>query len=213
MVPGAASSAEVQIVWMESMATMPGDRAALQRGENVLHTGGRTEPDRRIAQIHPRGAQAHLRHRLLAGDVDRAAAGIRIGRQRLKDDGRFADARIAADQQRRTRHQSAAADAVEFRDAGGAARRLFVGGLQILKRELPPARAPARLAADGRRSTLLDNRVPAAARIAFARPFRMDRAAGLADERRRTLRHDSSIPQPSRVLRPSGDTVARVLSF
>ncbi len=42
MVPGAASSDEVQMVWMESMATMPGAWRRFQRGENVFHAGGRT---------------------------------------------------------------------------------------------------------------------------------------------------------------------------
>ena len=121
---------------MESMATMPGGLplSSVARMSSTLVAApsctGASD------KSHARGAHAHLRHRLFAGDVDRVAAALRIGGQRLQDQRGLADARIAADQQRRARHQPAAADAVEFGDAGDAARRRRVFGLQIFQREL-----------------------------------------------------------------------------
>ena len=81
------------------------------------------------------------------------AAILGVLAQRLQDDGGFADAGIAADQQRRTRHQPAAGDAVEFGDAGGAARRRRVFGLQVFQGELAAldARACALAAERGAR--------------------------------------------------------------
>ena len=63
------------------------------------------------------------------------AAVLGIFAQRLQDEGGFADARIAADQQGRARHQPAAGDAVEFGDAGEAARRRRVFGFQVFQGE------------------------------------------------------------------------------
>ncbi len=68
----------------------------------------------RAAKAEPLGAQPHLRHRLLAGDVDGAVAGARQRRCGLDQQRRFADAGIAAEQQHRAAHEAAAGDAVEF---------------------------------------------------------------------------------------------------
>ena len=97
---------------------------------------------------------------------------MRIVAQRLQDEGGFADAGIAADQQRRARHQPAAGDAVEFGDAGDAAGRRRVFGLQIFQREsaaLEPACAA--LPPMGGGGAFLGDGVPAAAGFALARPF------------------------------------------
>ena len=74
-----------------------------------------------LGDAEPLGAQPHLIDRLLAGDVGaRRAAALPRGERRggLQQQGRFADARIAADQDRRAGHEAAAADAVELGDAG-----------------------------------------------------------------------------------------------
>ncbi len=104
-----------------------GRLAGFQGGQNVFDAGGGAQHQRRIGQVHAGGAHAHLRHRLFAGDIDGVAAILGILAQRLQDDGGFADARVAADQERGTGHQPAAGDAIEFGDAGGAAlgRRVF----------------------------------------------------------------------------------------
>ena len=91
-------------------------------------TGGVGEPE-------PLGAQAHLRHRLLAGDIDDALAALRQRGRGLDQQRRLADARIAADQQHRAAHEAAAGDAVELGDAGRDARRFRAAALQGLERE------------------------------------------------------------------------------
>ena len=156
--------------------------AAVERGENVLDTGRRAQRHRRLADAHARRAEAHLRHRLFAGDVDRMAARCRVGRQRLQDQRRFADTRIAAHEQRRARHESAARHAIEFGNAGDAARRRFVFGFQVFKREGTSARGPAATCASGKPRTFFGDRIPAAAGLALAGPFGVRGAAGLADE-------------------------------
>ena len=120
--------------------------------------------------------------RFFAGDVDRRRRLARIGGERLQDQRGLADARIAAEQQRRARHQSAAGDAVELGDAGHAARRFLGLARESLRaRTAGPSRSRRAGCARRRRGLLLDERVPGAAIVAVARPFRMRRAAGLAD--------------------------------
>ena len=136
MVPGAASSAPVHKRLDGIDGDDAGRLAGFQRGENIFDIGGGAQRQRRIGQVHARGAHAHLRHRFFAGDIDGMAAAFGIFAQRLKDEGGFADAGIAADQQRRARHQPAAGDAVEFGDAGDAAGRRRVFGFQIFQREV-----------------------------------------------------------------------------
>ena len=72
------------------------------------------ERQRRLAQAQPLGAQPHLRRRLLAGEVDGAAAGLGEGRRQLQQQRRFADAGLPADQQCRARHDAAAGNAIEL---------------------------------------------------------------------------------------------------
>ena len=177
-----------------------GRRLLLQRRQNVFDIGGRAERHFRVRQSHARGAQAHLRHRLFAGDIDGRAALVRVRRERLKNERRFADARIAADEKRRARHQAAAGDAIEFRRACDAARRRFVFGLQIFQRELAATLARARIVAQRNGRALFRDRVPPAAGIAFARPFGRDVPAALASEGRRGLRHQ---PRTSILIGPS----------
>ena len=119
-----------------------------QRRDDVLDRGLGRELDRRVAQAQPLGAQTHLRDRFFAGDVDGAVAGARERGGSLDQQGRFADAGIAADQQHRAAHEAAAGDAVEFGDAGGQARGVVRVAGQRLEREQA---AFAGLAAGARR--------------------------------------------------------------
>ena len=97
----------------------------VERGDDVAHAAGGGETDRAACDPEPLGAQPDLVDRLLAGYVGRRAAAACGERRRcLQQQGRLADAGIAADQQRRADHQAAAADAVELEDAALVARRL-----------------------------------------------------------------------------------------
>jgi hypothetical protein len=139
-------------------------------------TGAFGEPE-------PLGAQPHLRHRLLAGNIDDAVAAVGERRAGLDQQRRLADAGLAADQHHGARHEAAAGDAVEFGDAGGDARRRPRLAGQALKLEHAAlARAARRLRADARTGVLLENRIPFATGLAFALPALRDRAAILADE-------------------------------
>ena len=128
------------------------------------------------------GAQPHLRHRLLAGNIDGAPAGPRQRRAGLDQQGRFADAGFAAHQQDRARHESATRDTVDLAEAGDDARHVGGRALQRLEGEDAAARSGAAGAAAGPGRDLLDDRVPFAAGIAAALPAVRDRAAVLADE-------------------------------
>src|SRR5690606_14268270 len=126
-----------------------------------------------------------LRHRLLARDVDDAVAlprerGGRLGQQRG-----LADAVIAADQQRRAAHETAAGGAVEFADSRYDARRVLDLPVERGQRNgaaLARAFQRAGAGADAAGRAFLDQRVPFAASLALAGPARGDVAAGLADE-------------------------------
>ena len=102
-----------------------GRRSGFERRQDVRQAGFAGERDRRIRQAEALGAQAHLRRRFLAGKIDGAPAGARQRRRELQQQRRFADARLAADEQRRSRDDAAAGDAVELADAGREARRLL----------------------------------------------------------------------------------------
>ncbi len=78
-----------------------------------------------ILGIHrqPLGAQGDLGTGLFAADVQHTLDFRQI-RQRLQQQGRFADTRIAADQHYPAGHQSAAEHPVEFLDTGAEARHV-----------------------------------------------------------------------------------------
>ena len=104
-------------------------------------TGAPSTPSRRARR-------RNLVDRLLAGDVGGGAAARRDGGRRLQQQRRFADAGIAADEDRRARHEAAAADAVQFGDAGQMARRAPAFAVQwdeIERRPGRPCRCRARL--------------------------------------------------------------------
>ena len=146
------STAAVHMVWIESMTmsrgVLPSDSVAMMSSTAVSAASSTAAP--RKAQ--PLGAQAHLRHGLLAGDVDDAVAGARQRCGGLDQQRRLADAGIARHQQHRAAHQAAAGDAVEFgkcRDGRrGASRASPVSGSSANRRPLaglaarPGGRAP-----------------------------------------------------------------------
>ena len=184
-VPGAASSACVHIVWIESITSKLRHRTLRQRRDDVLDRSFRRNLDRGIGETEPLGAQPHLRDSFLAGDVNRALAAARERGRDLDQQRRFADARIAAEQQHRAAHQPAAGDAVEFGDARGEPRRFLRLALERLDGEQPAfARRTRR-----RRGAFLDERIPLAACFATAGPARRGGAAVLTDEVLRARRH------------------------
>ena len=165
---------------------------AIEGCQDVFDGSRRTQRHRRVAELHPGGPQTHLRHRFLARDVDGMAAQARVSRQSLQDQCGFPDARITADEQRRTGHEPAAAHPIEFGQAGDPPRRCIVGGLQILKGKGAAARRFAAPSACGQARTFFDDRVPAAARLALAGPFGMRRATGLAHKTRSCACHSNA---------------------
>ena len=156
--------------------------ARAQGGDDILDAGLRGELDIGVGEAEPGGAQAHLRGRFLARDIDDAAALARERSAGLDQQRRFADARFAADQGDRAGDEAAAGDAVEFANAGDDARFRRArrrSALRAERRGRRPCGARGRADAGGDR--LLDDRVPFAAGFAFALPALRDRAAILAD--------------------------------
>ncbi len=119
----------------------------------------------------PLGAQRDLLGRFLAADIKHSFV-RREMRQRLQQQGGFADAGVAADQHHRALHQTAAQHAVEFDDAGRGARhfRRF-----NLGKSLHPARRRQRaetvLPARGNLCDTLNQGVPCAAVRALPLPL------------------------------------------
>ena len=136
-VPGADSTVSVHMVWIESITIRRGTGAFRQRRDDVLDRGFRGELHRRVGKAKTLGAQPHLRHRLFAGYVDRAMAGPRHQAGGLRQQRRFADAGIAADQQHRAADKTAAGDAIELGHPGGQARGLNALAGQGFQREQP----------------------------------------------------------------------------
>ena len=137
------------------------------------------------ASARPRrcGAQADLGGRLLAGDVDGGGAAAGEGGGGLQQQRRLADAGVAADEDGGGRDEAAAEHAVELGDAGEGARQRRLGRGEVAERDAAAARRPE--GAAGRavgEAGLLGDRVPGAAGVAAAGPFRVGGAAGGADE-------------------------------
>ena len=87
-----------------------------ERAEDFLKLDFGLELQVRRDQSQPSGTQRHLCAGFLAADVEDV---FFIGQidQRLQQQGRFADTRVAADQDDTARHQPAAQHPVEFTDA------------------------------------------------------------------------------------------------
>ncbi len=168
-VPGADSTVSVHMVWIESITTKAAAPALGQGGDDVLDIGLGGELDRRAGKAEPLGPQAHLRHRLFARDIDDAVAGGRQRRRGLHQQGRLADAGIAADQQHRARHQPAAGDAVEL----GRCRRWTRGASSEVpdrlssanSRPLRPPRSVAGKVSPGAASSAMEFQAPQASHL------------------------------------------------
>ena len=123
-VPGAASIASAQSVWIESMTTRSAGLPCSSVARMLARLVSQASSTGASAETEPVGAQAHLCGGLLAGEIDGAATGARQGGRELQEQGRLADAGLAADQQRRARHDAAAGDAIELGETGREARGL-----------------------------------------------------------------------------------------
>ena len=184
-------------------------RSSFQRGQDVAQVGLGGQFHRRVGQAKPLRAHPHLGAGLLARDVDASSAPARRSAGGLQQQGRFADARIAAHQHRRggtspppsTRSSSSS-------PAGGARRRRFLSWPGSVSATARPRRAPAPSTAARRQRRLLDDGVPCAAGVAAPRPFGMDGAAGGAGETRGfAMRSLCPLTEPGRKRCSSGDGV------
>ena len=111
--PGPASCMSLQSVCTESITTRS-KRSRFRPSTMSRSAVSAASCTGASARPMPLGAGADLLDRLLAGDVGAArAAPGRLGAD-LQQQGRFADARIAGQQDRRAGHDAAAADPVEL---------------------------------------------------------------------------------------------------
>ena len=128
--------------------TQTSGRSASERRHHGLQVGLRQHRDVERRAREPLGAQADLRRRLLARDVERPPAGALQVAERHRRQRRLADARRAADQHQRAGHEPAAEHAVQLADRRSAGARaataLTVGQRHRLDR------APGRRACRGR---------------------------------------------------------------
>ena len=115
--PGEPSASAVPIVCTESTTSSDGcDLLDVAEHGAQIGLGGEVEL---VGQgVGSAGPQPHLGRRLLAGDVQRAAAGPRPAGRDLEQQGRLADAGLAGQQHHRAGNQPAAEHPVELRDAG-----------------------------------------------------------------------------------------------
>jgi hypothetical protein len=93
--------------------------AFAKRRHDVLDRGLGGKLDLSARKAEPLGAKPHLRHRLFAGNIDRALLGAGQRRCHLDQQRRFADPGIAAEEQHGAAHEAAAGDAVELGDPRG----------------------------------------------------------------------------------------------
>ena len=183
-VPGADSTVSVHMVWIESITirrgTVPSDSVETMSSTEVSAascTGASASPSRSARSRTCATASSPEMYTTRC-----PARAIRRGG--LRQQRRFADAGIAADQQHRAAHKTAAGDAVEFGHPGGQARGVLALAGQRLQLEQPaPALAADRDRHRGRAGrVLLGQRVPLAAGLALALPAVEGRAAVLADK-------------------------------
>ena len=113
------------MVWIESM-TMTAGLIFSGLGDDFLDAGRAQQLQASRRQAEALGAQADLLRRFLAGHVERAALLAELG-QALQQDGRFADAGIAAQQDHRAFDQAATEHAVEFVDTAARNARVSAG--------------------------------------------------------------------------------------
>ena len=97
---------------------------ALEGGADGIELGLGEDLDV-LGAAEPRRAQLHLRGRLLAGDEERTAAAGGDRTEGAEEQGRLADAGLAADEDEAGRDEPAAEDAVELGHAGRDPLRLL----------------------------------------------------------------------------------------
>ena len=112
------------MVWIESITATRGASGRSSEATMSRTDVAATSWTGASARAKPLGAQPHLVDRLFAGDVGTGRVLFGQRGRHLQQQGRLADAGIAADQQRGADDQPAAADAIEFADAALEARRL-----------------------------------------------------------------------------------------
>ena len=142
------------MVWIELITTRAGGADSPKRGQDVAHRGRRGEPHRRRAEPEPARAQPNLVGRLLAGNIGDRKALRGDPRGGLEQQGRLADAGIAADQGRRAGDQAAAERAVELGDAGRDPRRQRDLRVEPDQIDAPPAGAQIVPRGEGRHHRL-----------------------------------------------------------
>ncbi len=152
-----------------------------QGGGDVPDIDGGCQFDRGVGDAEAAGAQADLIDRLFAGDVKHPAAGTGEAGRGLQQQGRFADAGVAADQDDRGWDEAAAENAVQFGDADGGAGRGFGAASEADERDRPSGRG-FRGGAGACHDCLFLDGVPLAACLAPSGPFQGDGATRLADE-------------------------------
>ena len=155
----------------------------VEGGQDVAEVGLGGEAQGGVGEPEASGAQADLGGGLLAGDVDGGEPGGGEGGGGLQEQGRFADAGVAADEGGRGGDEAAAEGAVELSDAGEGPRQLRLGGGEVAQGDA--AAAGGAEGAAGRavgEAGFLGDGVPGAAGLAAARPLGVGGAAGGTDE-------------------------------
>ncbi len=166
----------------------------VKAGRDIAHRRRGGKLDGGFAQRQTVGAELELIDGFLTGNVG-APRRAGQGGGDLKQQRRFADARVAGDQQYRARNQPAAGDAIKLADTADPPR----DGDDITgeRGEGEPASAlaakPLRHAVGG---ALLDQGVPCAAAVALAAPLGLSGTTFLANVRRRAPRHSRSSSSP-----------------
>ncbi len=189
-------------------------RAFAERGQYVAHRRGGGEPHRRRAKAEAAGAQTHLVGRLLAGNVGDGAPGRGDPCRGLEQQGRLADAGIAADQGRRPCDEPAAHGPVKLLEAG--AHSLGQRDLPIEADQLDRLTAATQIVPrrEGRhhRAGILDQSIPLGAIGTLPLPAARDRTADLADVTRPWLCHFTKLPGPHRASQRDFDGTAALAS-
>ncbi len=162
-------------------------RRRLELFQDALEARLGEQIQRRAPDAEPLAARLHLVLGFLARAVEHRPDVARDVGRRLQQQRGLADARLAAEQHHRARHDAAAEHAIQFADAGRQSRRrahLDVGvqpGAGAARHERAVAVAAGRC---GRRiaDALFDQRIPRPAVSAAAQPLGGLAAAFLAHE-------------------------------
>ena len=169
----------------------------LERGKDVAQARLGRQQHRRLGQAQSLGAQADLRTRLLAGDINGLEPGAPEARRRLQQQRRLPDPRVAPDKDRRGCDKSATQNPVELRDATRHPRgRAFVG-CQRSEGHARASRDQRLLSRPRRERRLFHDGVPFPTGVTASRPLGVGRAAGDAREACR-LAHGGIYPARAR---------------